>query len=127
MSDVTMLQEEVDELKTRLRQSHEELVQKSKEVERLQVVAEETRTEAAQGLETLTQSESAQGNLEKENELTLLRMVDRLSLEHQLSLAAEQKRMDSFVQDINSHNREGTPSETNSGPRKDFCRSRQDY
>ena len=102
MSDVTMLQEEVDELKARLRQSQEELVQKSKEAERLQVVAEETKAEAAEVLETLTQSESARENLEMKSELTLLRTVDRLRSEHQLSLAAEQKRMDSLVQDIKS-------------------------
>ena len=89
--------ERMDELKARLRQSQEELIQKSKEAERLQVVAEETRAEAAEVLETLTQS--TQENLEMKSELTLLWMVDRLRSEHQLLLAAEQKRMDSLVQD----------------------------
>ena len=99
MSDVTTLQGEVDELKARLRQSQEELVQKSKEAERLQVVAEETRAEAAEVWKLSLKTESARENLEMKSEL---RTVDRLRSEHQLSLAAEQQRMDSLVQDIKS-------------------------
>ena len=69
-------------------------------MERLKVVVGEARAEAAEALETVTESESTRENMEMKSELTHLQTVDRLCSEHQLPLATEQKRMDSLVQHI---------------------------
>lgn len=114
--------EGIQDLRTQLARSQEELVLKCKEVERLELMVQEAKAEAAEAQERAA-SESARvrslqqelENLEMRGELTMLRAVDRLRAEyHQLVLAregemkaTEQKRMDAWVQDLkDSHQAE---------------------
>ena len=113
--------EGIQDLRTQLARSQEELVLKCKEVERLELMVQEAKAEAAEAQERAA-SESARvrslqqelENLEMRGELTMLRAVDRLRAEYQLVLtregemkATEQKRMDAWVQDLkDSHQAE---------------------